>query len=80
MARTLNLRYSSLLFQVKAPIVKKRWLWWCSGSLGKNDLPFLFVVIEQAVEVNVVHVGNSDHCCLPGKAPLAFQSPLHDHE
>ena len=61
MARTLILQCSSLPFRFLSPLAKKRWFRRCSGSLGKNDFPFLFGVVEQTVEINVVHQCYPDH-------------------
>ena len=49
------------LFVFLSPLAKKRWFRRCSGSLGKNDFPFLFGVVEQTVEIDVVHQCYPDH-------------------
>lgn len=51
----LILRRSSHTFCLLSPLIKKKWFRRCIESLGKNDTPFLFGVVEQAVEINVVH-------------------------
>lgn len=51
----LILRRSSHTFCLLSPLIKKKWFRRCIESLGKNDIPFLFGVVEQVVEINVVH-------------------------
>lgn len=56
MTRKLILRRSShTLLLIKPTLIKKRWFRRCIESLGKNDIPFLFGFVEQAVEIDVVH-------------------------
>lgn len=50
----LILRRSSHTFCLST-LIKKRWFRRCIESLGKNDIPFIFGVVEQTVEINVVH-------------------------
>lgn len=80
MARTQILLCSSLLFHFISPSVKKRRFWRCTGSLGKNDFPFLFGVVEQTVEVDIVHQGDPYHCRQPRKAPLPGKAFPHLHQ
>ncbi len=44
---------------------------WTRG-LGKDDFPLLFGIVEPAIEVDIIHQCNSDHCRQPKEAPLAF--------
>ncbi len=55
-----------------SPLSRKRWFWRGSGSRGEDDFPLLFGIIEQAVEVNVIHERNSDHSSKSREAPLTF--------
>ena len=55
MARTLILLRSSLLFDSISPLSQKGGFGWCSGGFGKYDFPLFFGIIEQTVEVNIVH-------------------------
>ena len=80
MARALNLRCSSRLFFLQAPSVKKRRLGRRSGGFRKNDFPLFFGVVEEAVEVNVVHKCNPYHCGQPGKTPFPRKTFLHHHQ
>ena len=47
--------FESYFLFINPTLIKKRWFGRCIESLGKNDIPFLFGVVEQAVEINVVH-------------------------
>lgn len=76
----LILRHSSHTFCLLSPLIKKRWFRRCIESLGKNDIPFLFGVVEQAVEIDVVHQCYPDHSSQYREAPLSFQSLLHHHQ
>lgn len=47
--------FESYFLFIKPTLIKKRWFRRCIESLGKNDIPFLFGVVEQTVEIDVVH-------------------------
>ncbi len=42
-------------FILQAPLIKKRWFGWCTGSHGKDLFPVLFGIVEETVEVKVIH-------------------------
>ena len=67
-------------FDFQAPSVEKRGLGRGIGCLAENDFPVLFGVIEQAVEVDIVHQRYPDHGRQPREAPLPFQPFLHQHQ
>ena len=64
----------------KPPSVEKRGLGWGIGCLAEDDFPVLFGVVEQAVEIDVVHQCYPDHSSQYREAPLSFQSLLHHHQ
>ena len=72
--------FESYFLFIKPTLIKKRWFRRCIESLGKNDIPFLFGVVEQTVEIDVVHQCYPDHSSQSREAPLSFQSLLHHHQ
>ncbi len=80
MARALKLRCSSQIFIFTSPSVKKRWFWRGSGGLGQDDFPLFLRVVEEAVEVNIVHQSYPYHCGQTGEAPFPRKTFLHHHQ
>ena len=64
----------------QAPLVKKRRSGWCSRSLGKDNFPFSFRIIEQTVKVHIIHKGYSNHCSQTRETPWTSQSLAHHHK
>ena len=67
-------------FDFQAPSVEKRGLGRGIGCLAENDFPVLFGVVEQAVEVDIVHQRYPNHGRQSREAPLPFQPFLHQHQ
>ena len=67
-------------FDFQAPSAEKRGLGRGIGCLAENDFPVLFGVIEQAVEVDIVHQRYPNHGRQSREAPLPFQPFLHQHQ
>ena len=61
------------------PLVKERLVGRCTGCLLERPFPVFFGVVEQAVEVKIIH-HDPYHCGQPREAPLPFQSFLHDQQ
>ena len=64
----------------QAPSAEKRGLGRGIGCLAENDFPVLFGVVEQAVEVDIVHQRYPNHGRQSREAPLPFQPFLHQHQ
>ncbi len=62
MARTLILWRSSHL-SFTSPLNQKALVTVVRQTPQKDDFPLFFRIVEQAVEVNVIHQRDSDHCC-----------------
>lgn len=65
---------------MQAPSAEERGLRRGVGRLAEQDLPVFFGIVEQAVEIDVVHQRYSDHGRQPGAAPLPRQPFLHHHQ
>ena len=73
-------RHCGLVFQKVSPLVKKRTFRWYGFFFLKYGQPVLFRLLEERVEVDIVHEHDSEHCGHPREAPSPFYSLLHDHQ